>query len=526
MKKQELRKNLKELKIAWKWFCCGLRWLSIIIFSVLFAVGIYFKLPWKVLAALAVIPIVGLFAPRKIQPWVWLSITVLLIAVFVWIHLPGKNSHRWRPYQFDHKISALEDQMAITGPNAADLYEEVLHEYGETIFYFRFAEHQDRRTLMQPWDPAQNLRLDFWINALRPAFDKLIEASRIDQCRFTIPSNIPAVDPQLSRLNRLKGWSRLLLRASMRDLYKGLNEEALQKQLAVMGIARHLYQQKTLMDQSAAFDIELLGARALEYFTITAGSDPEKLSRIQQAFVDLDPRWPGNWPDILVREKILSKNLLALFYETNNDGDIRYSHSAMMALQEGLGFRPRRLFINQHTMNRLAVIGFFFWLPSNPENLADLVDRRFDHYSLQVQKGERLPRYDLRYIWVLGLNVQSFIDWMAMQKVGFYWALDGQFTRHNALANRLAVFSLLKQFHLEHGRWPERLDELDHPDAELILIDPLNGKPWHYERTDESFLLYSLGPNAADDGGINDPSKQKDDILIWPQQRDLPAETE
>jgi len=521
LEKQELRKNLRELKIAWKWFCCGLRWLSIIVFGVLFFLGIYFTLPWKVLVALAVIPVVGLFVPRKIQPWIWLTITVLLVSTFAWIYLPERNSSQWQPYQFDRSLNALEYQAAVAGPNAADLYEQVLQEYGETIFYFRFSDNQDRRTLMLPWDPAENRRLDFWITTLQPAFDTLIEAAAIDQCRFSIPPNIPAVDPQLSRLNRLKGWSRLLLRASMRDIYAGLPDRALQKQLAVIGIARHLYQQKTLMDQSAAFDIELLGARALEHFVVTVAPDKAMLTRIEQAFADLNPRWPGNWPDILAREKILSKNLLALFYETNSDGDIRYSHSAMMALQEGLGYRPRRLFINQHTMNRLAVIGFFFWLPSNPDGLGDLVDKRFDYYSLQVQKGEKLPRYDLRYIWVLGLNLQSFVDWMAMQKVGYYWALDGHFTRHTALANRSALLSALKQFRLQHNRWPDSLEEMNlADDAAQSLVDPLNGKLFQYENKDDTFLLYSLGSNGTDDGGTNDPSKEMDNIRIWPQYDD------
>jgi hypothetical protein len=239
----------------------------------------------------------------------------------------------------------------------------------------------------------------------------------------------------------------------------------------------------------------------------------------------MDPHWPGNWPGILAREKILSKNLLGLFYETNDDGDIRYAHSAMMALQAGLGFKPRRLFINQHTMNRLAVIGFFLWLPSNPEGLADLVDKRFDHYSLQVQKGTKLPRYDLRYIWLLGLNIQSFIDWMAMQKVGFYWALDNQFTRHNALFSRMVVLSRIKQFELDNNRWPDSLDELQL--TELVMTDPVSGKPWHYERTEKSFILYSLGPNGINNNGLNNPSTDEDDIMIWPQQpADVPSDNE
>ena len=56
---------------VWKWFLVALRWCSIIFFGVLFFVGLYIKLPWKVLASLAVIPVVGIFVPKKVQPWVW-----------------------------------------------------------------------------------------------------------------------------------------------------------------------------------------------------------------------------------------------------------------------------------------------------------------------------------------------------------------------------------------------------------------------------------------------------------------------
>ncbi|MCE5186658.1 MAG: hypothetical protein LLF76_11090 [Planctomycetaceae bacterium] len=516
--------RFQEFKIVWKWFIAGVRWLSIIFFGCLFFLGLYLKLPGKALACLAVIPVVGLFVPRKIQPWIWMTLTVLLISLFAWLYLPEVNSSDWKPYEFQQHLGQLERQFPAAGPNAADLYQQVLDEYGETIFYFRFEDQEEEQTLLEPWDPAEHPRLDFWITALQPAMQKLIEAAAIDQCRFDIPHNLLAEKPQLGRLNQLRGWSRLMMRAASRDLYNGLHEDALMKELAVAGVARHLYQQKTLMDQSTAFQVELLAARALESFIINYSSDPNQLDRIEQTFAAVDPHWARNWPDILAREKLQSKNLMGLFYEVSSGGSIRFSHSAMMALQEGLGYRPKRLFINQQFMNRVAVIGLWLCLPSNPEDLAALIDDRFDHYSLQVQHGSKFQRFSLRYIWVLGLNVQSIVDWLAMQRVGYYWALDGQFQRHQAIEHTLTAFSAMKRFHTREGRWPDRLDELG-LDA-FALLDPLSNKPFVYRVTESGFQFYSLGANGTDDGGQNDSNAGKDDILIWPRKDALPEEND
>jgi hypothetical protein len=191
--------------------------------------------------------------------------------------------------------------------------------------------------------------------------------------------------------------------------------------MATLNMAQHLYQQQTLFDQSGAFDVELLASRAISVFIINHCENTDRLLEIERSFRQLDPRWTKNWTDILAREKLTAKNLTGLMYETNPAGKVRISRNAMMALQEGLGFYPRRLFAKQHVMNRLAAIGLWLALPSNPQRLSKVVDERFDHYSLQVQKGEKLPRYSLKYIWIKGYNAQTVIDWLAMQQVGYYW---------------------------------------------------------------------------------------------------------
>ena len=47
------------------------------------------------------------------------------------------------------------------------------------------------------------------------------------------------------------------------------------------------------------------------------------------------------------------------------------------------------------------------------------------------------------------------------------------------------------------GRYPERLDQLPVPPPPDVFSD----KPFVYQRKDDGFLLYSVGPNLKDDGG-------------------------
>ena len=107
---------------GWTWLLWGLRWLTIGIFGLLFLAGVFLSLPWKVLACLAVIPCIGIFAPKRIQPWCWAALTAMVIGLAVWVHLPQQDSGRWRTYRFDAALAHLLQQRRIDdAPNAAIL---------------------------------------------------------------------------------------------------------------------------------------------------------------------------------------------------------------------------------------------------------------------------------------------------------------------------------------------------------------------------------------------------------------------
>ena len=61
----------------------------------------------------------------------------------------------------------------------------------------------------------------------------------------------------------------------------------------------------------------------------------------------------------------------------------------------------------------------------------------------------------------------------------------------------------LERYRLAHGEFPESLDALAPQFMEKIPHDIINAQPLHYRRTaDGQFVLYSVGWNETDDGGI------------------------
>ena len=65
------------------------------------------------------------------------------------------------------------------------------------------------------------------------------------------------------------------------------------------------------------------------------------------------------------------------------------------------------------------------------------------------------------------------------------------------------VACALERFRLANGQWPETLDALAPKFIEKIPNDVMDGKPLRYRKnSDGGFVLYSIGWNQTDDGGI------------------------
>jgi hypothetical protein len=80
------------------------------------------------------------------------------------------------------------------------------------------------------------------------------------------------------------------------------------------------------------------------------------------------------------------------------------------------------------------------------------------------------------------------------------------------------VACALQRYRLAHGTFPETLDVLVPEFIQKVPHDVIGGQPLHYRRTGDSFTLYSVAWNEADDGGkvlFDKTGKPEQDQLDW-----------
>jgi hypothetical protein len=79
----------------------------------------------------------------------------------------------------------------------------------------------------------------------------------------------------------------------------------------------------------------------------------------------------------------------------------------------------------------------------------------------------------------------------------------------------------IRVYRLEHGRDPERLEELVPSLLKSVPLDPFSKKPLVYRPQGNTYLLYSVGPDRHDDGGMSmqaktDHANGKGDYVLDP----------
>lgn len=60
-----------------------------------------------------------------------------------------------------------------------------------------------------------------------------------------------------------------------------------------------------------------------------------------------------------------------------------------------------------------------------------------------------------------------------------------------------------ERWRVAHGQLPEKLDQLIPQYIQKIPIDPFDGNRLRYKKTSEGFIVYSIGIDKIDDGGLN-----------------------
>jgi hypothetical protein len=88
------------------------------------------------------------------------------------------------------------------------------------------------------------------------------------------------------------------------------------------------------------------------------------------------------------------------------------------------------------------------------------------------------------------------------------WREDILFRDHALLRCALAAVAA-ERYRREHGDWPQAVADLVPGYLPAVPLDPFDGQPLRYRRTDSGAVIYSVGEDGRDDGGERTPPPDK-----------------
>jgi len=161
-----------------------------------------------------------------------------------------------------------------------------------------------------------------------------------------------------------------------------------------------------------------------------------------------------------------------------------------------------------YEQNKVAIAKIF------QEKLFQIVSP--DKHLISRQVAVESAAFFERNRTMLNLNPQNVLIYMLLPAVTT--AAERTAVAQNSV-DMANLACALERYRLLHGEYPETLGALMPQFIEKIPPDVVDGQPLHYRRTNDGrFLLYSVGWNGKDDGGVvelNEYGSLRPDLGDW-----------
>lgn len=367
----------------------------------------------------------------------------------------------------------------------------------------------------QPWTIEDHPEVAAWLDANEAAIAALVDASQ--RPRFFSPLVSPQDDNLLSVLLPLVQHSRqgirLLMTQAMLELGRGDARQACELTLACHRLSRLLSEHPTMIGQLVSYAFVAMA---------TSGDQAIVLSGL----LTQDQ-------SIAYRAELGSLRPLRPMAEVIDRGERFMSLDAMIATyagrisEEDLGVSPRAM---TWMFDPDPVLRRFNIAYDEIGEVLELQDRSERNRAL-ADIEQRYSNVERPAIWEYGVTLAIGSRAMISESVGQVMvSLMLPATQQAIIAEeRTHVRTLLADigyalaaFNAEHGRFPDTLDALVPDLLPAVPLDLFSGDSLRYELKEDGFLLYSVGENGIDDGGLRDGRTDADDIAfgIVPEPED------
>jgi hypothetical protein len=309
----------------------------------------------------------------------------------------------------------------------------------------------------------------------------LIEAGETPYCAWPIDYNAPAYSLVFPHFAQMRSAARLLSMDSYVLAAEGDHDEALRSSGAIFGIAEHAKTEPTLIGVLVGYAMQGIGAMALEESLSLGDPSPAACRRLFDQLNSVDQRTS-------MRRALMGERAMGLqLFE-----DIRARRGeSVAAFSDQSGYSP------YDGLRRLT----FHLYPTLGRPLFNLDEAAFiRHLNANIeaidlpwpQSRDQARRLDYEHP---ARHVLTSMITPVFSRAS--WSMERASAKIGAAQIALAA----KAYRAEHGTYPEWLSELE-ADGWELPSDPFSGKPYHYRREGDSFIVWSVGPNMADDNGV------------------------
>ncbi len=338
------------------------------------------------------------------------------------------------------------------------------------------------------------------LNALRPwlarnedAIALLLEAAKLNTCDF--PYEADTFFPEPLHLPSMRDAARVLQLAALISAADGDATRAAELSWALLRVGNHLQSDRTFLSSLVRCAIF-----SMAYSTLMHVSPLESLPADWRARIDEELVLYANldtWTD-LRQEKALSLQLIQSFPTAFSEAPEPEAPTGQPATQSPPG-------------NPFLSVLAAPWLRPNVIKYLELMDEFEKSFRQPYWKARpKLVQWDAEISTLSAFYSPATIGLAGMTG----YAKQATIARTRAFAARLGL--ALAAYKEQTGSYPDDLTALVPDFIDEIPLDPFTGNPFIYRTEGVSFILYSLGPNLTDDGGIYLRGKrnqiEKDDI--------------
>lgn len=315
--------------------------------------------------------------------------------------------------------------------------------------------------------------LDEFVTANRGTFWKMVRRIKKAKVGGVDYGNI---NPTISDEQAWVAWSRALCQAAVLNAEYGNAEEAKQYLISAIKLGRLVSYYPSLLEQLNR--LRMLGPTqgATERCVSRMPLDKNQLHMIQKKFEACadDPQL-----EVVLSGYISLSN--EIYYSSKKKKEMLEKMGSWFYPVPGVMQRDQCTFLN-------ATLGILRWTHlSEHERLTKAYKRK-----------NRINK-EGRWTWLIGSDLTKAL-------CDCYMVVG----KRDALIRSLVVALAVKRFSLMNNRYPESLDELGDLCPARFLIDPYTGKLLKYRVKDTTYQVYSLGPDALDEGFVEseDPHPQ------------------